>query len=108
MGIPIRFNESAFRHGITPDEIRAVIEFPRYRSRAVSRRDPWREVYLIIGQIDREALIEVAAELTPEPAWEVFHAMLLRQTTADQVRDTIGTAADFTAGRTQRRQERRQ
>lgn len=103
MGIPLRFNESALRHGITPEEIRSTVEYPRHRSRAVSRRDPWREVYLLIGQVGREALIEVAAELTPEPAWEVFHAMLLRQTTADQVRAATGGEVDLPTAKTQRK-----
>lgn len=103
MGTPIRFNTSAFRHGITPEEIRSTIEYPLYRSQAASRRDAWRKVYLLIGQVEQEALIEVAAELTPEPAWEVFHAMLLRHVTADLVRDITSGEVTLPAATTQRK-----
>ncbi len=100
--MPIRFNESAFRHGITPEEIRSSLEYPLYRSRALSRRDAHRVVYLVVGQVAGEALIEVAAELTTEPAWDVFHAMLLRRATADRIRSATAGEVDLPATRTQR------
>lgn len=103
VGTEIRINGSALKHGITPREIRSAIEYPRFRMLAVSRRDPWRVVYLFIGQVGQEAHIEVAAELTAEPAWDAFHAMLLRQVTVDRVRAATDERVQFPASRTQRK-----
>ncbi|MBH0776201.1 hypothetical protein [Nocardia bovistercoris] len=70
--------ESARKHGISDDEIRAVVSYPMLRTR-LTQRLPETLPYPFIGNFDQdEPPIEVIADLVDPAEWVVFHAMMLR------------------------------
>ncbi|UGT64511.1 hypothetical protein [Nocardia asteroides] len=77
---------SATRHGITGEEIRAVVFYPVLRTRLTPRL-PGAVPHLFIGKFDEdEPLIEVIADLADPGEWIVFHAMMLRRELVEQTR----------------------
>ncbi|UVF78209.1 hypothetical protein [Gordonia mangrovi] len=74
---------SAYRHGITDDEIRATIAHPLIRY-AITTEFEDADTYMFVGRIANEPWIEVAAEDRDGDSWEVFHAMLLTQRVATE------------------------
>lgn len=70
---------TALHHGITPDEIRAVIEFPALRIRLAARREGERLKLFVGPPTARQPWIEVIGDFTDE-ALVVFHGMMLRPT----------------------------
>ncbi|MGH3563101.1 MAG: hypothetical protein ACRDTN_15290 [Mycobacterium sp.] len=71
-----------FAHGITGDEIRAVVEYPIIVSR-VEPRHPDSDPHIFVGRFDEnEPPIEVGADRVDAQHWLVFHAMMLRPATA--------------------------
>ncbi|MFT4086161.1 MAG: hypothetical protein QM658_03250 [Gordonia sp. (in: high G+C Gram-positive bacteria)] len=76
----ITITPSARQHGITDDEIRAVITYPIARQSIPARRHP-ADLYLYAGAADgRQPHIEVIADHIDDDTI-VFHAMLLRPST---------------------------
>ena len=77
----IEIRGSATEHGITPDEIRAVLTFPALRL-TLAPRQPNSKPMLHIGPVaPNEPWIEVIADLAIPDVAEVFHAMMLRRST---------------------------
>ena len=77
----IEIRGSATEHGITPDEIRAVLTFPALRL-TLAPRQPNSTPMLYIGPVaHNEPWIEVIADLAIPEVAEVFHAMMLRRST---------------------------
>jgi hypothetical protein len=75
-----------FAHGITGDEIRAVVEYPIIVSRVEPRRSD-SDPHIFVGRFDEnEPLIEVGADRVDAEHWLVFHAMMLRASTAKELR----------------------
>lgn len=93
--------DSALRHGIGLDEIRATVEYPQLTYVMDSRLFEGIEVHTFIGRRGREAWIEVVAEPV-SGAWVVFHAMLLTARTAAEIEDMSGGAVRLAPVRTQR------
>ena len=85
---------SAYRPGITDDEIRSTIAFPLIRY-AITTEIEDADTYMFVGRIDKEPWIEVAAEDRDGDSWEVFHAMLLTQRVATEVLVASGGAVDL-------------
>ncbi|MGV9795189.1 hypothetical protein [Gordonia sp. NPDC003422] len=87
---------SAYRHGITDDEIRATIAYPLIRY-AITTEFEDADTYMFVGRIDNEPWIEVAAEDRDGDSWEVFHSMLLTQRVATEVYVASAGAIDLCA-----------
>lgn len=66
---------SARKHGITDDEIRSTVTYPRRAVKGVN--STLGLAVLFIGQIDNEPLIELLAQVD-ESGYRVFHAMYAR------------------------------
>lgn len=82
ISVRIAITPSARRHAITDDEIRSAVEYPQLRLPVVSRSFPDADPYLYVAQIgDSTPYLEVVAEQITTDTIEVFHAMLLRQST---------------------------
>lgn len=75
---------TAWRHGITGDEIRTIITFPLLRY-AITTIFPMAETFMLICRVDQQPWIEVAAEDVDGEEWAVFHAMRLTARTAREV-----------------------
>jgi hypothetical protein len=76
--VRITILECAGKHGITEEEIRAVVSYPLLRTQLTPRL-PEAVPYLFIGNFDEDQpLIEVIADLADPDEWVVFHAMMLR------------------------------
>ncbi|MFE3444702.1 hypothetical protein ACFXNW_16865 [Nocardia sp. NPDC059180] len=77
--------ECARKHGITEQEIRAVVSYPLLRVQ-VTPRLPGAVPHLFIGNFDEgEPLLEIIADLVDPAEWVVFHAMMLRPQTIKQL-----------------------
>lgn len=72
---------SATEHGITPDEIRAVVTFPALRLTLAPRRPNSTPMLYIGPSAANEPWIEVIADMAIPDIAEVFHAMMLRRST---------------------------
>lgn len=82
---------SAKAHGITEDEIRAVISFYALTATLAARK-PGAQLALFIGPAAaNEPWIEVIADLIAPNTAEVFHAMMLRPSTVT----ALGALADL-------------
>ncbi|GAA5066909.1 hypothetical protein [Nocardia callitridis] len=82
--------ECTRRHGVTDDEIRAVLSYPVFRIRIAPRQEG-SDPYLFIGSYDEdEPLIEVIADLADPDKWIAFHAMMLRPATIQNLRLEMG------------------
>ncbi|MBF6097312.1 hypothetical protein IU510_04365 [Nocardia cyriacigeorgica] len=77
--------ECARKHGITEQEIRAVVSYPLLRVH-ITPRLPGAVPHLFIGNFDEdEPLLEIIADLADSAEWIVFHAMMLRPQTISQL-----------------------
>jgi hypothetical protein len=77
MDITIEFNQAAFTHGLTQDDIRFAFDTARYDGSI--DEDESDNKYLLIG-FDRNANpIEVMYNVIDENSINVFHAMKLRK-----------------------------
>jgi len=76
MDVIIKFNESAFKHGVTEADIRWAFKTIKYD--AILEEAGWIDKHLLIG-FDRNAeLIEVLYNDLDEDTVRVFHAMKCR------------------------------
>lgn len=105
--VRITITESARRHNITDDEIRAVVSYPLLRLHLIPRREG-ADPYLFIGKFDEdEPLIEVIADLFDDPSdWVVFHAMMLRPQIVKNLQLEaliVGMTGDLASQRPERR-----
>ncbi|MFD6389278.1 hypothetical protein ACWF9G_05320 [Nocardia sp. NPDC055029] len=81
----IHVNQSALKHGILEDEIRAIISYPALRYAVKSRTAPEAFVFVFVGRLENEPWLEVVAENVEDVSWEVFHAMRLTARVAAEV-----------------------
>lgn len=79
MRIDIR--ASATAHGVTPDEIRAVVTFPALRLALAPRRPDSTPMLYVGPAAPNEPWIEVIVDMAIPEVAEVFHAMMLRRST---------------------------
>lgn len=80
----VRYRDSAWRHAITPAEIRAVLAYPLLRYRVATKAFPAADSYMFIAQIGQEPWLYVGAEDKGDH-WEVFHASRLTNRVAVEV-----------------------
>ncbi|BBZ39405.1 hypothetical protein [Mycobacterium conspicuum] len=92
----IRCLPTAWQHGITGDEIRAVISFPLLRY-GITTAYPDADTYMFVGAMNNEPWIEVAAEDEDGHTWAVFHAMVLTPGVAAEVYEISGDIIDLRA-----------
>lgn len=80
--VPVTWSQSAFKHGITEDEILYAMRNAQHVERDYGRpRVPGgAKATLFIGP-SRFGTLEVLATITPPDGVHVFHAMQLRETT---------------------------
>jgi uncharacterized DUF497 family protein len=71
----IEFNNSAFKHGLTEDNIRHVMWHPLHEQLLESYVNKW----LIIGYDKAGSLVEVAYNIIDDDTVNVFHAMPCRK-----------------------------
>jgi len=76
--IEIIFNESAFKHGITEDDIRSALTTFLLDAALNGSEDEY-EKYLVIGFDVKGNLIELMYNLIDEQSINVFHAMKCRK-----------------------------
>ncbi|MCV7192412.1 hypothetical protein [Mycolicibacterium brumae] len=77
----IKIAPSARQHGITDEEIRAVVTFPIARQ-AIPARRYHADLFLYAGSVnDHQPHIEVIADHIDQAVAVAFHAMLLRPST---------------------------
>ena len=74
MGIGIEFNESAFKHSITEDRIRYVLNRPKYEGPL----DDDENKYIVIGFDNSGILLEILYNHIDDETINVFHAMKCR------------------------------
>jgi hypothetical protein len=77
----IEFNQAAFKHGITEDNIRYAMWHPLHEQLLESYINKW----LIVGYDTVGNLIEVAYNIIDEDTVNVFHAMPCRKKFASQI-----------------------
>ena len=70
----IEFNEAAFRHGLTEDNIRYVLQHPLREKLIEGYQNKW----MVIGYDANANLIEIAYNIVDNDTVNVFHAMPLR------------------------------
>ena len=73
-------------HGITPDEVRAVVTFPTLRLTLAPRRPNSAPMLYVGPAAPNEPWIEVIADMAIPEVAEVFHAMMLRRSTFSAAR----------------------
>lgn len=73
---------SAERHGVTADEIRTVIAYAMVTVSIAARMDGAQPQLFIGPAANNEPWIEVIADLSDPQVATVFHAMMLRRSTA--------------------------
>ena len=82
LGVRITILDAALWHSVEPEEIRAVVEYPLDRT-PLNPRLPGTRPWLYIGKFDEnEPPIEVMVDLADTDEIVVFHAMMLRLSTA--------------------------
>lgn len=77
----IEFNEAAFKHGITEDNIRYAMWHPLYEQLIELYVNKW----LIIGYDTIGNLIEIAYNIIDNDTVNVFHAMPCRKKFVNQL-----------------------
>jgi len=80
MDIAIKFNQAAFKHGVTEADIRMAFDNVRYDERLDDSdgEDDINARYLLIG-FDRNAnLLEILYNIIDDDTLKVFHAMKCR------------------------------
>lgn len=85
-GVRIDIRASAADHGITPDEVRAVVTFPALRLTLAPRRPNSAPMLFVGPAAPNEPWIEVIADMAIPEVAEVFHAMMLRRSTFSAAR----------------------
>ncbi|MCL1812317.1 MAG: hypothetical protein FWG29_02205 [Treponema sp.] len=70
----IEFNESAFRHGITKENIRHALKYPEYEGPL----DDDANKYIVIGFDKTGNLLEILYNRIDDVTINVFHAMKFR------------------------------
>ena len=75
MGIGIEFNLSAFKHGITEENIRYVLNRPRYEG-PLEDDD---EKIIVVGFDNSGRLLEILYNFIDAKTINVFHAMKCRR-----------------------------
>lgn len=78
--MPITWSPSAFKHGITEDEIIYAMRNAQLRQPGYGRPQGGVRATLYIGP-SRFGTLEVLAVITPPAGVHIFHAMQLRETT---------------------------
>jgi len=73
----IKFNEAAFRHGITENDIRRVLAYPRFDG-AVDEDDDENK-YLVLGFDTKGNLLEIMYNVIDDQSINIFHAMKCRK-----------------------------
>ena len=71
----ITFNQSAFRHGIARENIRYVVNHPRYEG---PLEDDLENKYIIVGFDQKGTLLEILYNRIDGETVNVFHAMKCR------------------------------
>ena len=71
MGVDIEFNLSAFKHGLTEENIRYVLNYPCYEGPLEGDE----EKILVIGFDDSGRLLEILYNIIDNKLINVFHAM---------------------------------
>ena len=71
----IEFNQSAFRHGVTEENIRYVLNRPRYEGPLDEDDDK----YIVIGFDNSGNLLEILYKRIDDKAINIFHAMKCRR-----------------------------
>ena len=94
--VRIRCLPTAWQHGITGDEIRAVTSYPLLRY-GITTAYPDADTYMFVGAMNNEPWIEVAAEDEDGHTWAVFHAMVLTPRVAGEVYEISGGIIDLRA-----------
>lgn len=74
MGEGIEFNEAAFRHNITEENIRHVLNYPEYEGPL----DDDENKYIVIGFDKSGNLLEILYNYIDDETINVFHAMRCR------------------------------
>ena len=75
MDIVIEFSQSAFKHGLTEENILYALNRPRYEG-PLEEDD---EKYIIIGFDNSGRLLEIVYNFTDDKTINVFHAMKCRK-----------------------------
>ena len=70
----IEFNEAAFRHGISGEEIRHALKYPEYEGPLDDDADK----YIVIGFDKSGRLLEILYNRIDDETINVFHAMKFR------------------------------
>jgi hypothetical protein len=74
MGEGVEFNVSAFKHGITEENIRYVLNHPQYEGPLEDNEDK----YIIVGFDNSSNLLEILYNIIDDKTINVFHAMKCR------------------------------
>jgi hypothetical protein len=74
MGADIEFNVSAFKHKITEESIRCVLNRPRYEGPLENEE----EKYIVVGFDNSGNLLEILYNIIDDETINVFHAMRCR------------------------------
>ena len=74
MGDNIEFNISAFKHGVTAEKIRYVLNRPLYEGSLDDDGDK----YIVLGFDDSSNLLEIMYNRIEDESFNVFHAMKCR------------------------------
>jgi len=72
----IKFNEAAFRHGVTESDIRRALAYPRFDG-AIDEEEE--NKYLVLGFDNKGNLLEIMYNLIDDQSINVFHAMKCRK-----------------------------
>ena len=75
MGMVIEFNLSAFKHGFTEENIRYVLNRPRYEGPLEEDE----EKYIVVGFDNSGRLLEILYNFIDDKTINVFHAMKCRK-----------------------------
>lgn len=72
--LDIEFNEAAFKHDVTENKIRYVLNHPRYEGPLENDE----EKYIVLGFDNTGTLLEILYNIIDEETINVFHAMKCR------------------------------
>ena len=75
MGVGIEFNLSAFKHGITEENMRYVLNHPRYEGPLDDDDDK----FIVIGFDNSGRLLEILYNFIDDNTINVFHVMKCRK-----------------------------
>jgi hypothetical protein len=75
--VVIEFNEAAFRHGVTREDVRWAIAHRLYDGHMED--EAYTNKYLVIGFDTKGTLLEIMYNIIDEDSINVFHAMPCRE-----------------------------